>query len=236
MTAAPTISGGRLRPGGRAQASSWDIRRPSAWTTGRRARPTVRAVGAASDELGQTRFEELVPRAIAGDRLAWEALVARLQRVAWRSIAGFDLGDEDRKDAFAATFFRLNERLTTIREPAKLPGWVATTARNEVRTLLRARRRLRATDPQDLPTLSEAPVDDERLANAELRHAVRDAFATLSERCQELLRLVTVDPPLSYAEIGGVLDMPHGSIGPTRQRCLDALRQAGPLRPYLAGR
>src|SRR5262245_22267922 len=120
MTAAPTISGWRLRPGGRAQAPSWDIRlRPSAWTTRLRARPTVPAVGAASDEVGQTRFEELVPRAIGGDRQAWESLVARLQRVAWRSIAGFDLGDEDRKDAFAATFFRLNERLGTIREPAK---------------------------------------------------------------------------------------------------------------------
>jgi RNA polymerase sigma factor (sigma-70 family) len=181
-------------------------------------------------------FEVLVPQAIQGDQVAWEALVARLQRVAWHSIAGFDLGPEDRKDAFAATFFRLNERLATIREPAKLPGWVATTARNEVRTLLRARRRLRATDPVDLSLGAQAPVDDERLADDELRRAVREAFATISERCQELLRLITLDPPLSYADIGGMLGMPHGSIGPTRQRCLDQLRGAAPLRPYVAGR
>jgi RNA polymerase sigma factor (sigma-70 family) len=191
--------------------------------------------GRRADESVQD-FEDLVPLAIGGDQAAWESLVARLQRVAWRSIAGFDLGPEDRKDAFAATFFRLNERLATIREPAKLPGWVATTARNEVHTLLRARRRLRATDPVDLPLGAQPPVDDERLADDELRRAVRDAFTTLSERCQELLRLITLDPPPSYAEIGGMLGMPHGSIGPTRQRCLDQLRQAAPMRPYLAGR
>jgi RNA polymerase sigma factor (sigma-70 family) len=196
----------------------------------------VPTVGAASDELGQTRFEELVPRAIAGERQAWETLVARLQRVAWRSIAGFDLGDEDRKDAFAATFFRLNERLSTIREPAKLPGWVATTARNEVHTLLRARRRLRTTDPHDLPLVPQPAVSDEGLMDDELHGAVRLGFASLSARCQELLRLVTLDPPLSYAEIGDLLDMPHGSIGPTRQRCLDQLRGTAALRPFIAGR
>jgi RNA polymerase sigma factor (sigma-70 family) len=227
---APTSSGRRLRPGGRVQApsSGGSPQRHPGGSAPRcerlRSLPPMTNGQRHGHDAALEDFEVLVPRAIEGSQAAWEALVARLQRVAWRAIAGFDLSPEDRKDAFAAPFFRLNERLTTIREPAKLPGWVATTARNEVRTLLRARRRLRATDPHDLPTLSEAPVDDERLANAELRHAVRDAFATLSERCQELLRLVTVDPPLSYAEIGAVLDMPHGSIGPTRQRCLDALR------------
>lgn len=239
---APTSSGRRLRPGGRVQApSSGTSPHPRPRGSARRTErppslPPVTEGQRQGHDTALEDFEVLVPRAVEGSQAAWEALVARLQRVAWRSIAGFDLAPEDRKDAFAATFFRLNERLTTIRDPAKLPGWVATTARNEVRTLLRARRRLRATDPQDLPPISEAPVDEERLADAELRHAVRDAFATLSQRCQELLRLVTLDPPLSYAEIGGMLDMPHGSIGPTRQRCLDTLRHAGPLRPYLTGR
>ena len=157
----------------------------------------------------------------------------RLERVAWRSIAGFDLGSEDRKDAFAATFFRLNERLATIREPAKLPGWVATTARNVVHTLLRSRRRLQTTDPHDLPLAPEPAVGEQRLIADELRSAVRDAFDELSERCRELLRLATVDPPLTYAEIGDVLGMPHGSIGPTRQRCLDRLRSTPELHPFL---
>ena len=219
-------SGRRLRPGGRTQTS------PSGFEL----TPTLLTMAKVTGERGPEAFDALVPRAIDGDEAAWEALVSRLERVAWRSIAGFDLGSEDRKDAFAATFFRLNERLATIREPAKLPGWVATTARNEVHTLLRSRRRLQTTDPHDLPLAPEPAVGEQRLIADELRSAVRDAFDELSERCRELLRLATVDPPLSYAEIGDVLGMPHGSIGPTRQRCLERLRRTEAMRPYLAGR
>jgi hypothetical protein len=32
------------------------------------------------------------------------------------------------------------------------------------------------------------------------------------------------------------MEMPHGSIGPTRQRCLDQLRSTAALRPFIAGR
>ncbi len=190
------------------------------------------AVRSPTGEREQPRFEDLVPRAIAGDHAAWEAIVTRLQRVVWHAIAGFDLSAADRQDAFAATFFRLNERLATVRQPAKLPGWVATTARNEVFTLLRARRRLSPTDPADLALPATPDTGDDGLLDDELHRAVQRGFASLSRRCQELLRLATLDPPLSYAEIGEALDMPHGSIGPTRQRCLDQLRNSAELRPF----
>ena len=50
------------------------------------------------------------------------------------------------------------------------------------------------------------------------------ALDGVSAPCQTLLRLLIADPPLSYDEISAVLDMPKGSIGPTRQRCLVRLR------------
>lgn len=180
------------------------------------------------DELGP-----LVSRALAGEDAAWNELVDRLQRVAWRAIAGFDLGDEDRKDAFAATFFRLYERLGTVREPAKLPGWVATTARNEVLTLLRARRRATPTELTDeqLPALDHEPTA--RLLELELHAALHGGLARLGSACQQLLHLLTAEPPLSYAEVSAALGIPHGSIGPTRQRCLDRLRATPELRPFL---
>jgi RNA polymerase sigma factor (sigma-70 family) len=178
-------------------------------------------------------FADLVRAALAHDASAWNELVARLEKVAWRSIAGFDLSPEDRKDAFAATFFRLYECLGGIREPAKLPGWVATTARNEVHTLLRARRRDTPADLGDehLPAVDREPA--EGLLDLELRDALHRGLARLSSACRELLQLLTVDPPLSYAEVGQALDIPHGSIGPTRQRCLDRLRDTPELRPFL---
>lgn len=185
------------------------------------------------DERGAEGFDALVVAALAGDALAWDHLVDRLQRVAWRAIAGFDLSDEDRKDAFAATFFRLYERLHTVREPAKLPGWVATTARNEVLTLLRGRRRAAPTELTDeqLPAVEHEPAA--ALLQQELHAALHAGLARLSAACQQLLHLLTADPPLSYAELGELLGLPHGSIGPTRQRCLDRLRATPELRPFL---
>ena len=53
--------------------------------------------------------------------------------------------------------------------------------------------------------------------------ALRTAFAKLSERCQLLLRLLLFDA--TYEEISARVEMPIGSIGPTRQRCLEKLRR-----------
>jgi RNA polymerase sigma factor (sigma-70 family) len=186
-----------------------------------------------ADQRGGEAFDALVAAALAGESTAWDELVARLQRVAWRAIAGFDLADEDRKDAFAATFFRLYERLDTVREPAKLPGWIATTARNEVLTLLRGRRRAAPTELTDaqLPAVEHEPTGG--LQQQELHRALHAGLARLGAACQQLLHLLTADPPLSYAELGVALGLPHGSIGPTRQRCLDRLRATPELRPYL---
>lgn len=195
--------------------------------------PRLRVVGDLPDELDTAPFDVLVARALDGHKVAWEALVARLQRVAWRTIGGFTLTEEDRKDAFAATFFRLYERLGTIREPEKLPGWVATTARNEVLTLLRARRRAVPVDLDDsvVPATTVDPAT--RILDEERHRAFHQALLRLSESCQQLLRLLTVDPPLSYAEISEALGVPHGSLGPTRQRCIDRLRAMPQLAPFL---
>jgi DNA-directed RNA polymerase specialized sigma24 family protein len=52
------------------------------------------------------------------------------------------------------------------------------------------------------------------------------AFETLSDDCQQLLRLLATDPPLSYEEISEIIDRPIGSLGPTRSRCIERLKAA----------
>ena len=66
---------------------------------------------------------------------------------------------------------------------------------------------------------------------AERNAALRAAFAELPPRCQELVGMLTSDPPSSYAEISAALQIPVGSIGPQRARCLDRMRHS----PALAG-
>jgi RNA polymerase sigma factor (sigma-70 family) len=176
---------------------------------------------------------EVVRRGAPEAASAWDELIERYKRVVWKAIRGFDLHEEERWDAFQATWLRLLERIDQVRDPERLAGWLATTATNEVRTLLR---RTSRTAPSDtLPEVAgTGPAPGDRLERAELAAAVRAGFDRLPERCQRLLRLLTADPPLGYRTIEELLDMPHGSIGPTRRRCLDQLRRTPDLAPFLS--
>ena len=70
---------------------------------------------------------------------------------------------------------------------------------------------------------------------AERDAALWQVFDELPDPCRRLLRVLVADPPPAYAEIADALDMPIGSIGPTRARCLAKLRtlalQSGALDP-----
>lgn len=176
----------------------------------------------------------LVDRALAGDQVAWKALVDRLKGVVWKVLYGFDMSEDDRKDAFASTFFRLYERLGTVREPEKLPGWLATTARNEAHGVVRRKNRL--VPVAEMPVLESAdPANDEQVLEDELRDALRQAFANLPGDAQQALRLLCADPPIGYDEISRLLGMPRGSIGALRRRCLDELRNSPQLSPFIKG-
>lgn len=186
--------------------------------------------GRASSDLA-----ELVQRALANDQQAWRSLVDGLKGVAWKVLYSFNMGDDDRKDAFASTFFRLYENLATIRDVAKLPGWVATTARNEARTTLRKRAKLIPTGDLDLHHVVTDDHPDEHLLDNELLVALRAAFRRLPGDAQALLRLLCADPPVGYDAISELLHIPRGSIGPTRQRCLERLRRSPELASFLHG-
>jgi DNA-directed RNA polymerase specialized sigma24 family protein len=62
------------------------------------------------------------------------------------------------------------------------------------------------------------------------RSAVAGALRRLSARDAALLGMLFAEPALSYAEIAAALEMPVGSIGPTRQRSIARLRRDGDLR------
>jgi RNA polymerase sigma factor (sigma-70 family) len=178
---------------------------------------------------------DLVSQARSGSREGWYALVERLKGVVWRATADAGVSLADREDVFAATFFRLFEHLEGIREPEKLPGWVATTARNELRQLVRNQRRTEPRREIEQRDRTDNLAVDEGLLDGELRAALQAAFLRLECPCQELLRLASAVPPLSYEQISEVMGLPRGAIGPTRQRCLERLRRAPELVPFLHG-
>ena len=170
----------------------------------------------------------LVARARDGDKRAWDAIVDRYAPLIWSICRRYRLDRADTDDVGQSVWLRLVDQLTQLREPEALPGWLATTTRRECGRLLTGSRRQEALgtalDPADIPDQGLAAAEEEVLA-AERHAALREAFAELPPRCQELLGLLSTDPPVPYAEISAKLGIPIGSIGPNRARCLDRLRR-----------
>jgi len=180
--------------------------------------------------------ESLVAAVIGGDEDAWAALVDRYTPLVWGVVRGFRLDRTDAADINQTVWLRLVENLHRLREPAALPMWIVKTTRHECLRTLRRDRKAWAVDPLEVadsfwvgaapPATAEL---DEELLRAERRQALREAFAALPRRCQQLLAWLLHEPPLSYAEIGERTGMPVGSVGPTRGRCLDRLRSCPAL-------
>jgi RNA polymerase sigma factor (sigma-70 family) len=177
----------------------------------------------------------LVARATGGDESAWYEIVERYAPLVWSICARFQLSAVDVEDVGQTIWYGLFKQLGKLREPAALPGWLATTTRRECLRLKRESQRYEpfGGDPDESVLAAAAAPDlvEEEIIKAERHARLRAALAELPEDSRLLLTLLASDPPLSYAEIGHRLGIPVGSVGPKRIRCLNTLRRS----PHLAG-
>jgi RNA polymerase sigma factor (sigma-70 family) len=173
----------------------------------------------------------MVERAARGDQEAWNELVDTFSSTVWAIARGHRLNAADSADVFHTTWLRLVEHLDRIEQPERVGAWLATTARRECLRLIHLGGRQIPTgadfdghaDPDSFRPPDSALVTDER------RQIVNQLVEQLPMRSQLLLRLLSADSPLSYADIGEALSMPIGSIGPTRARALERLRRLAVL-------
>jgi RNA polymerase sigma factor (sigma-70 family) len=168
----------------------------------------------------------LVRGAAAGDRRAWERLIAQFARLIWSITADFKLAESDAADVAQTTWLRLLEHIDRIEYPDRVGSWLAATARNECLRSLAARKRVVLGHDEEVLSgvVASEPAVDERILADERDQVVRDALSRLPGRWQRLLELLMADPPTPYADISDELGLPVGSIGPTRGRCLAQLR------------
>ena len=167
-------------------------------------------------------------RARNGERQAWDALVDRYAPLIWSICRSHRLEAADAQDAAQNVWLKLMDHLDDLRDPAALPGWLATTTRRECGRILRTARRPRGAGhalAAETITDEHAQAAEQDLLTAERHAALREAFGQLPPGCQQLLALLIEDPALPYAEISARLGIPVGSIGPSRRRCLDKLRR-----------
>jgi RNA polymerase sigma factor (sigma-70 family) len=179
---------------------------------------------------------DLVAAAAAGDAQAWDAIVDRYAPLVMSVVRRYRMRSDDGLDVAQTVWLRLVEHLKDIREPRALPGWIVVTTSRECLRLLAGEQRTRPMDALQLAEqvsgVDDTPPDAD-LLHTERREALLAAFAELSDRQRALLLLLVKDPPPSYEEISVRLDMPLGSIGPTRARALQRLRRSAPIAALL---
>lgn len=195
---------------------------------------TVRLRVAARDETphdqtshDQTSVANLVEGAAGGEKWAWEELVSRfgglIASVGWRhGLSAADVGELQQ-----TTWLRLVENIDRIRQPERVGGWLATTARRESLQILRRAGRYTTGSEELLASLPNEDQDepDAGPVGEEQAAAVQAAWQRLKPRCRNLLSLLITDEAMPYRDLSALLDMPIGSIGPTRARCLEHLRR-----------
>ena len=184
--------------------------------------------------MADTDAGDLVNAALGGDQSSWDELVRRYSGLVWSVARGYRLGPADAADVFQTTWLRLAEHLGRIDKPSQVGAWLATTARHEALRIARGATRIVPAEEATLVALGqvddyspERAVLDAEQARLNSDRAARlwRAFGQLPARCRELLRILIASPPPSYAEVATAMGMPVGSIGPTRARCLQRLRE-----------
>jgi len=80
---------------------------------------------------------DLVTRARNGDRQAWDALVERYAPLIWSICRRHRVDGADADDVGQSVWLQLVDQLDKVRDPAALPGWLATTTRRECARVLR---------------------------------------------------------------------------------------------------
>jgi RNA polymerase sigma factor (sigma-70 family) len=172
-----------------------------------------------------SRIERLVRAAARKDPQAWDELVKEFSPVLRGVARRFRLGSHQVEDVVQATWERLFARITTIEDPAALPGWLVTTAQREAIRAVRASGRELPFDELPVGESADASSTADRVIVNERRAALRAAVGRLPGRHRTVADAILAETALGYAGIAHELGMPLGSIGPMRARCIARLRR-----------
>jgi RNA polymerase sigma factor (sigma-70 family) len=165
---------------------------------------------------------ELLKAAADGDHSAWVGLEARFGARLWHVARACGLNEADAADAVQGAWLRLLEHLHTVRDPAKVGGWLVTTARREAFLIFRKSdgEHLRACPPEG--DHIHQPDPESAILEADEGRLLWQAVSTLHEPCRTLLQLLAADTGTKQLAVR--LGVPAGSVGPTRARCIAKLR------------
>lgn len=164
----------------------------------------------------------------AGDQQAWAQLLAQYERLVYSIPRNYGLSQDDAADIAQLTFTALLESLDSIQDEQRLGAWLATVARRHSWRLIERGKREQseavAPIPETAPLLGRS--NEDQIERWELTEWLHRGLTLLNERCRELLIALYFETEKpQYTEIAERIGIPVGSVGPTRARCLERMRQ-----------
>jgi RNA polymerase sigma factor (sigma-70 family) len=161
-----------------------------------------------------------------GDSSKMSDLVRLLTPILWHTVRASRLDTATAEDVVQTVWLALVRRADTISEPLAVLQWMVVTAKREAWRVARTQARVRPEDMEASPPGgpdSAHSVEDE-VVRDDVQNRLWHHISQLPERCRALLRVIAFADRPDYADLAKALDMPQGSIGPTRGRCLAKLR------------
>jgi RNA polymerase sigma factor (sigma-70 family) len=169
----------------------------------------------------------LVKACLSGDEEAWACLIEKYKALIYSIPIKYGLCKEDASDVFQTTCFELLTRLPELQKPRALPKWLIQVAHHESYRWKRSRERMVSRDAeQSLPEPAIPAVAEALLQQTQEEQKLREAVRWLSPQCRRLVELLFFEVPARpYAEVAKELGLARGSIGFTREKCIERLRR-----------
>jgi RNA polymerase sigma factor (sigma-70 family) len=185
-----------------------------------RAAPGKRAAPAWDD----TR---LVKECLRGSEEAWSLLIDKYKALIYSIPVKYGLPPHEAADVFQSTCAELLVRLADLREPRALPKWLMQVAHHECYRWKRQQQRLVSRDGEPgLPEPETPPIAESMMQQTQEEQMLREAMDVLSPQCLKLVELLFFETPARpYASVAKELGLAVGSIGFTRQKCIERLRR-----------
>jgi RNA polymerase sigma factor (sigma-70 family) len=169
----------------------------------------------------------LVKECIAGNEEAWAALIEKYKALIYSIPVKYGLPPHEAAEVFQGTCVELLTRLPELREPRALPKWLMQVAHHQCYRWKRQQQRVVSRDADEtLPEPATPAIAESVVQQTQEEQMLREALANLTPQCRRLVELLFLEtPPRPYAEVASELGLALGSIGFTRQKCIERLRR-----------
>lgn len=169
---------------------------------------------------------ELLAACRTGDEQAWQALLDKYERLVYSIPLNYGLSRDDAADVAQFAFTSLLQSLDSLRDDSNLGGWLALVARRHTWRIVNRHKREPPVELDAEVTQALLPTRTNEIERWELTEWLHRGLNLVGERCRDLLTALYFEPDEpSYAQIARRLGIAEGSIGPTRARCLQRLRE-----------